>query len=205
MDFNAVDLNALLWGYEQFLYAVSKENGWFLSDFYQERADKRKKLIDKYLWNDSLGWYFDYDFVNKKQSDVFSIAGIQPMFMGLASKEQAAKMVKNLHLFETEYGVATTNDYPGCRNYQWAYPVVWPPMVYITVVGLDNYGYKEEAKRIAKKYINVNTALFMKYGKLFEKTDAETGKVSYAEYESDPMMGWSAGVYVALAEYLELK
>jgi alpha,alpha-trehalase len=129
---------------------------------------------------------------------------MQPLFMGIASEEQAAAMVKNLSLFETKYGVATTCEHTGCRDYQWAYPVVWPPMVYVTVKSLDNYGYRAEAKRIAGKYIDVNTALFKERGKLFEKTDAETGKLSNAEYGAAPMMGWTAGVYVTLVEYLAL-
>jgi alpha,alpha-trehalase len=74
--------------------------------------------------------------------------------------------------------------------------------VYLTVISLDKYGYRDDAVRIAKKYIDVNTALFQKYSKLYEKTDAETGDISYAEYASTPMMGWTAGVYVVLAEFL---
>ena len=204
MDFNAVDLNVLLWGYEKFLYDASKKYDWFLSDLYLERANKRKELINKYMWNDELGWFFDYDFVNKKQSEIYSLSGMQPMFMGLANAEQAKKMVVNLPYFENKFGIATTREHPGCRDYQWAYPVVWPPMVYNTVTGLDNYGYKEDAKRIAQKYINVNTQLFEEYGKLFEKTDSETGKKDEAEYGADPMMGWTAAVYTVLAEYLGL-
>ncbi len=202
MDFNAVDLNALLWGYEKFLSTAAKKSHWYYSDLYLQRARKRKALINQYLWNEARGWYFDYDFVNKKPSGIYSISGMQPLFMGLASEEQAAKMVQNLNLFEKEYGVATTKEHAGCRQYQWAYPVVWPPMVYITVMGLDRYGYKKEAQRVASKFIDVNTQLFQKHGKLFEKTDAETGELSNAEYDSAPMMGWTAGVYLSLAEYL---
>jgi alpha,alpha-trehalase len=203
-EFNAVDLNALLWGYEDFLYTASNKLNWYLKDFYKERAQERRELIDKYLWNDALGWFFDYDFVNKEQSKVYSVSGLQPLFMGIASKEQAEKVLKNLPLLERDYGIATTNERPGCRDYQWAYPVVWPPMVYITVKGLDNYGFKEDARRIAKKFIDVNTALFKEHGKLFEKTNAETGNLSNAEYGSAPMMGWTAGVFVTLVDYLKL-
>ncbi len=205
INYNSVDLNALLWGYEEFLYKVSQKLGWFFTDFYNQRAIKRKELINKFLWNNDLGWFFDYNYVTKKQSDIYSISGILPMFVGLASDEQAAQMVKNLPFFEKEFGIATTKEHPGCRDYQWAYPVVWPPMVYLTVMALDRYDYKAEAVRIANKYINVNTEIFKQYGKLYEKSDAETGKLSNAEYESPGMMGWTAGVYVALAEYLGLK
>lgn len=202
-EFNAVDLNALLWGYENFLYTASNKLNWYLKDFYKDRAQKRKDLMNKYLWNDTLGWFFDYDFVKKEQSKVFSVSGLQPLFMGIASQAQAEKVLKNLHLLEREYGIATTNELSGCRDFQWAYPVVWPPMVYITVIGLDNYGFKVDARRIAKKFIDVNTALFKEHHKLFEKTNAETGKLSTADYGTPPMMGWTAGIYIALVEYLK--
>jgi alpha,alpha-trehalase len=204
LDHAAVDLNALLYGYEEFLYKAAVKNKWNFKDFYLERSDKRKELINKYLWNEERGWFFDYDFVNGRQSDVYSISGMQPMFMGIASEQQAVKMVKNLPLFEREFGLATTDDRPGCRGYQWAFPVVWPPLVYIAAMSLDRYGYKNDARRIAQKFIDINTRMFKKTGRLFEKTDAETGELSNAEYSSAPMMGWTAGVYTALAEYLGL-
>ena len=204
LDHTAVDLNALLFGYEEFLYKASKQNDWHFKDLYFERSIKRKELINKYFWNEERGWFFDYDFVNGRQSEVYSLSGMQPMFFGIANTEQAEKMVKNLPLFERDYGIATTNKRPGCRDFQWAYPVVWPPLVYITAMSLDNYGFKNDARRIAQKFIDVNTRLFNKTGRLFEKTDAETGELSNAEYGSAPMMGWTAGVYAALAEYLGL-
>jgi alpha,alpha-trehalase len=203
MDFNAVDLNALLWGYENFLYDAAKKYGWYLKDFYKDRADKRLNLINQHLWDDEKGWFFDYDFVNNKHSEIYSLSGMQPMFMKMATKEQAEKMKENLQYFEKDYGVATTKEHPGCRNYQWAYPVVWPPMVYVVVKSLDNYGYKEDAKRIANKYVEVNTALFKEYGKLFEKTDAETGTKDETEYGAEFLMDWTAGVYVTLVDYLK--
>ena len=201
LDHAAVDLNALLFGYEEFLYKVSGKSNWNFKKLYSDRSEKRKELINKYLWNEEKGWFFDYDFVNGKQSDVYSLSGMQPMFFGIVNTEQAGKMVKNLSLFEREFGMATTNERPGCREFQWAYPVVWPPLVYITVMSLDRYGYKKDARRIAQKFIDINTALFKKTGRLFEKTDAETGELSNTEYGSAPMMGWTAGVYSALAEY----
>jgi alpha,alpha-trehalase len=36
---------------------------------------------------------------------------------------------------------------------------------------------------------------FEKTGVLWEKYSVETGEVSHMEYESPPMMGWTAGVY----------
>ena len=69
-------------------------------------------------------------------------------------------------------------------------------------MSLDRYGYKEDAQRIAQKYIDMTVKLFRETGRLWEKTDAETGELSKVEYGSEPLMGWTAGVFVALVEYL---
>jgi alpha,alpha-trehalase len=205
MDYAPVDLNALLFGYEEFLAKAAQKYNWFFKDLYAKRASERSKLINQYCWNEEKGWYFDYDFVNKKQSSTYSLAGMQPFFMGIASQKQAAKMIKNLQHFERNFGLAVAKEETGSRNYQWAYPVVWPPMVYISVMGLKRYGYEKDAKRIALKYLEVNATLFDKNGKLFEKTDAETGKIANVEYGSAPLMDWTAGVFVAFADFLGIQ
>ena len=88
------------------------------------------------------------------------------------------------------------------RNYQWAFPTAWPPSTWITVAGLRRYGYETEARRVAAKYLAVADRLFAETGRLWEKTDAESGLVATGEYKAPPMIGWCAGVYVALHDYL---
>jgi alpha,alpha-trehalase len=114
-------------------------------------------------------------------------------------------MRENLPLFEREFGVAVTEDRPFDRTYQWAFPNVWPPLVYVTVEGLRRYGFVADALRIAGKYIATANRLFEKTGQLWEKTDAITGEVAGGEYKAAPMLGWSAGIYVALAEYSNIQ
>jgi alpha,alpha-trehalase len=204
MDYVPIDLNALLFGYEEYLAKAAEKYNWFFKDLYAQRSRQRLQLINQYCWNDEKGWYFDYDFVNKKQSNTYSLAGMQPFFMGIADQKQAAKMVENLPQLERTFGLAVAKEEAGSQKYQWAFPIVWPPMVYITVMGLKRYGYEKEAKRIALKYLEVNARLFEKNGKLFEKTDAETGKIANVEYGAAPLMDWTAGVFVALADYLDI-
>ena len=71
----------------------------------------------------------------------------------------------------------------------------------MTVSGLRRYGYKDDARRIAGKFLSLADALFAKTGKLWEKTDAERGAVASGEYDAPPMIGWSAGVYLALSDH----
>ena len=65
------------------------------------------------------------------------------------------------------------------------------------IQGLDRYGYRTEAARIAQKYITLVAKVFSETEKLWEKYNVVTGEVSVTqEYKTPPMMGWSAGVYL---------
>lgn len=202
LDFNPVDLNGLLYDYELFLGMAAGKLGWNEIGLWRQRAELRRELVNRYLWNEEAGWFFDYDFVRQQQSPVFSLAGMLPLFSGLASSGQAERMRANLPRFEREWGVAVTDDRHGCRAYQWAFPNAWPPLTYVTVTGLHRYGFTEDAGRIAEKYCRTTEALFEKTGQLWEKTDVETGAVAGGEYDAAPMIGWTAGVYIALKELL---
>jgi alpha,alpha-trehalase len=200
-EFNPVDLNSLLYEYEIWLADNAEKTGWDDRSILLERAATRKELIQRLLWNEEKGWFFDYDYVNERQSETQSLGGLQPLMTGIATPEQAEQVRKNLPLFEREQGLAVTDERPGCRNFQWAFPNVWPPLVYVTMDGLRRYGFHEDARRVARKYLRVTEDLFEKTGQLWEKTDAETGEIAGGEYEAAPMLGWTAGVYLALREY----
>lgn len=199
-----VDLNSNLYLYEtNFAYfaEILKNNE---ADFWREAAAKRKALMDKFLWKD--GAFLDYNFVENKHSEIFSVASFYPLWAGVATKEQAEETVAQLDRIEFPYGVsACCENYPDA-SYQWNFPVGWPPLQYIMVRALDNYGYKTEAKRIAEKYIHVMDNLYNKTGSLWEKYDVTTGSCEVtAEYGGRVMLGWAAGVYLYCKEYLAEK
>ena len=47
-------------------------------------ADERKAKIDKYLWNEKAGMYFDYNFVKQQQSTYAYVTVFYPLWAGLA-------------------------------------------------------------------------------------------------------------------------
>jgi len=203
LDFIQPDLNGLLYEYELFFATHAARLGWNTYLDWQKLADTRRDRINALLWSESRGLYLDYDHVNRCHGAVAALTGVQLLAHGIPTGEQAGRIVANLSLFEREHGIAYTEECPDCRDYQWAFPTVWPPLVWMTVAGLHRYGYEGEARRISRKYVALADALFARTGKLWEKTDAERGIVASGEYSAPSMMGWSAGVYVALAEYLE--
>jgi len=105
-EFLPIDLNVYLYKYERDFAKISAILGDFVEQKYWiELSEKRKQEINDLLWNKEEGFFFDYASNNKRQSDFLSLAGFTPLWAGLASREQAALMVKRLKNFETDNGL----------------------------------------------------------------------------------------------------
>ena len=62
-------------------------------------ADERKTNIDKYLWNEKAGMFFDYDFVKQQQSTYAYVTVFYPLWAGLATPERGQSSdEESLHL-----------------------------------------------------------------------------------------------------------
>ncbi|WP_153798234.1 alpha,alpha-trehalase TreF [Foetidibacter luteolus] len=194
-----VDLNCLLYNLELTLAKAYKAGGNLLqANLYNQLAEKRKKAINKYLYNNTDGWYYDYKINDGKLSAEATIAGITPFFFNIpphAHIARAAKMVE-AH-FAKPGGVVTTLKNTG---QQWDAPNGWAPLQWITIKGLENYGMGALAKEIAGRWVNLNVKVYKSTGKLMEKynvtdTNVEAGG---GEYPSQDGFGWTNGVLLKL-------
>ena len=198
----AVDLNSLLYAFESNMAYFANELGNGESETWTQLAADRKATMIKYLENKDV-LLVDYNFESKKQSEIFSVASIYPLFVGLADEKHAKAVVDNLDRLEREYGLLTCEENDVEGTFQWDAPNGWACLQYIAIIGLDNYGYKEEARRIAEKYVLLVEKVFKETDNLWEKYNVIEGNVNVkGEYEMPPMMGWSAGTYLAALEYL---
>ena len=227
-EFLPIDLNSYLHKYEKDFAKAAH----ILGDndeeiFWDQRAQARHDRMKKYMWNEEKGFFFDYDYINNKQSEFYSLAGFVPLWAKLATPEEAEKAVKNLPKFETEYGLTITakesmpdmydlNGIPDAfkrtivemlKPKQWDYPHIWAPLEYLTVMGLLRYGYIDDAVRIMTKSINANLHIFEKYGALLEKIDVTTGeKAQTFWYPSQLGFGWTNAIfhrYVKILDYIK--
>lgn len=197
-DFVHVDLNSILYIAEKTMseIAIILKNG--EEKFWLNRANKRKDLMRKYLKTEK-GYFTDYDYKNDCFSSVFSAASFYPLFAGLAGEEEAAATVLMLHRLEQKFGISACEKSDIEGNFQWNYPNGWAPHQYLVYRSLKNYGYEEEAQRIAKKYITLVEKVFEETGNLWEKYNVRDGNIEVnTESPMPAMMGWSAGVYLAL-------
>jgi alpha,alpha-trehalase len=206
VDIVPVDLNCLLLHIEQTIAeAYQLKNDSELSAYYLSIAEKRKKAIHEYFWNDDQGFYFDYELPEKKQKQPLTLAGVFPLFFKIATNEQAKKVATAIkEKFLQPGGVVTTLEETG---QQWDFPNGWAPLQWITINGLENYGYTELAREIALRWINLNTNVFNRTGKLMEKynvidTHLEAGG---GEYTGQDGFGWTNGVLLALVNKYNYK
>ncbi len=200
MDIYPVDLNALLFALEHHIAKFMTELGDAGAAEWRRKAETRRQLMQEFLWNDTTGFYHDYDYVNSEQTSFIAASSYFALWCGVPDAEQAAKMVEALPGLETKYGLDTMAPGVGTRltgvNYQWDSPNCWAPLQYAAIAGLLRYGYKDDAKRLASKWVSTVTRNFIATGELWEKYNAHSGGVDVVdEYTMPPMLGWTAGVY----------
>jgi len=198
-DLVPVDLNVFLLLTEELLSRVYQREGKFnLSERYDKLAQARRDAIQKYLWDEEAGWYGDYIHSEGRLNTKFTIAGIYPLFAGVADTEQAARVIDMVEAkFLRPGGVATTLETTG---EQWDAPNGWAPLVYITVMGLERYGAHELAKEVAIRWCTLNISVFEKTGLLLEKYNIEDleSLAAGGEYVLQDGFGWTNGVLLTL-------
>ena len=131
---------------------------------WEHRARKRKMTMDRLMWDDEVGMYFDYDCIAKKHTGYESATTFWAMWAGVASPAQAATMVSRaLPLFEAHGGLVAGSERSRGKitlsrpNRQWDYPYGWAPQQILAWTGLLRYRYEEEAQRLAYRWLYMVT------------------------------------------------
>lgn len=208
LEFVPVDLNALLYKYEMDLYRFYAQIGEDeQATKWRDAAKYRKRVMDGLMWSKLRGLYYDYNFKKERRGAVSSLAAYYPMWAGMVTHKQAGQMVKALKRFENKGGLATTDAQlakivPGISSMptQWAHPNGWAPLHFLVIQGLERYGYHDDAKRIALKWIKTNLDWFNENGVFIEKYNVVTPDKPPAKgvYPSQTGFGWTNAVF----EYL---
>jgi alpha,alpha-trehalase len=208
-DFVTVDLNSLLYKTEIDIgRTIKREFGGKLhlpdgsietSKVWYDRAQKRKDLIQKYLWDEQRGLFFDYDLISRRRHEYVSATTFYPLWAchpeapetRLATPEQAKKILAQaLPLLEMPGGLAasakksrgTISETRPAR--QWDYPIGWAPHQMLAWQGMFNYGFNDTAHRLIYRWLYSITRTAVDYnGTVPEKLDvAKRSHQVSAEY-----------------------
>jgi alpha,alpha-trehalase len=198
-DIIPIDLNSLLYHLEDTIADAYKASFNLLqARQFRQKAKARKQSIQKYLWNEEEGFYRDFNFHHSKHTSVTSLAGIFPLYVNLATQEQADKVADVIRKdFLQPGGLVTTSIENG---QQWDAPNGWAPLQWVAIQGLRNYGHNDLADEIAKRWIELNEKVYAKSQKFVEKYNVESddGLGGGGEYVLQDGFGWTNGVYEAL-------
>lgn len=189
-----VDLNCLLYKYEidiaNFIEKYCEDelidpcDGTKTSSAdWRNLAEKRKEKINKYMWDEESGFFFDYNVKTKERTSYESATTFWTLWAGLATEDQAKMMIeKALPKLEMLGGlVACSENSRGAISInrpvrQWDYPFGWAPHQILAWKGLDDYGYADVATRLAYRWLYMMTKAFVDYnGIVVEKYDLTRG------------------------------
>jgi alpha,alpha-trehalase len=202
--FAPVCLNSLLYKSEKDLERMSatlgrKEE----SEKWRERAEQRKADIQKYLWDEERGLFFDYDFEKQTRSTYDYVTTFYPLWAGIATPEQARKVVQNIGIFERPGGLVMS---PYETGGQWDYPYAWAPNQLMADEGMRRYDFNKEADKVSYEFLSMVMENFRRDGTIREKYDAvkrssET-QVTAGYHVNIVGFGWTNGVFLALMREL---
>ncbi|HME31207.1 MAG TPA: trehalase family glycosidase [Terriglobales bacterium] len=199
-----VCLNSLLYKEEMDMASISKLLGKTAeAGQWTRRAQHRKELINRYLWNAQSGMYFDYDFTKGEQSKYQYATTFYPLWVGAASPLQAKAVMASLKNFEHKGGIAMS---PYETGVQWDLPYGWAPVNFIDVEGMGRYGFKQDADRVSREWINTVATNFRKDNTIREKYDVVSSTKEFsvtAGYKENVVgFGWTNAVVLEFAYQL---
>jgi len=194
------DLNSLLVNLEATLSEAYLLKGDEKSAaFYAQRAKTRTDAIQRLMWDAEDGVFTDYLWRQGKTTRAVTAATLYPLFLGVASPDQAQEVAGTVNGTLLQVGGLATSMVTSGQ--QWDAPNGWAPLQWIGVVGLLNYRFPVLAQEIATRWVSKNIAGYEQQAKLVEKYnvttlggDAGTG----GEYATQIGFGWTNGVLLAL-------
>jgi len=198
-----VDLNCLMHFMESSIATLSAHhNDSSTASRYEKLAQARAKAINHYFWDDVKGYYSDYNLPKRRTTEIFSAAGITPLYFQIAETQKADRAARYLkkHLLFAGGVVSTTKE----TGQQWDYPNGWAPQQWMAYKGLKQYEHHTIADTIAHRWLRVTSRVFENTGKMMEKYNVvdQSLDAGGGEYPTQDGFGWTNGVTLKLAAEL---
>ncbi len=188
------DLNSLLWKLEDILATEHPDQA--MQATYRQKADARQAAINTYLYDEATGFYQDMNWTTEEFTGYLTLAGVYPLFVGLADNRRAANVGEIVAgKFLAPGGVRTSLVDTG---QQWDAPNGWAPLQWMTYQGLVNYNEKSTARKIRDRWMANNERVYDNVTKMVEKYNVEDLglEAGGGEYPVQDGFGWSNGVYL---------
>ena len=119
-----------------------------------------KLIMNAKLWDEEDGTYYDFDYRKNDFVRVDTVSNFTPLAAGVPEPYQAKRLIERA-LDPQKYNTlipfpSVSRADPTFVKDMWRGPV-WINMAYYGVIGVDRYGYHEEAAELARK---ISTGVF---------------------------------------------
>lgn len=169
------------------------------AEAFQTDYEELSNYINEKLWNEEEGFYFDLDYEGNHVR-VKTPASYWPLVAGIASPEQAtraAKKIFNPAEFWTPHALPSLSAdhelyHPRGNYWQGG---VWPPLVYLTIRGLQLTGQHSSAVKLTANHLDNLYTVYKETGTLWENYAPEEksrGNISRPEFA-----GWTGNGPIA--------
>ena len=193
-----VDLNAFLHALETQIARLAAEDGDDATAArFRALADARRAAMQRWLWDEEAGVFLDYDLLRDRRRSALTCASAAPLYVGLATPEQAARSTAAFRgRLLREGGIATSLSASG---EQWDDPNGWAPLQWLAIAGCRRYGQHDFADELRRRWLATVGSLYRREAKLVEKyvlEHAPEGAVGGGggEYPLQDGFGWTNGV-----------
>jgi putative isomerase len=204
MTVEGVDLNSYLVRELQAMGEIAAETGRLdEAESFRNQAEKLSRLINDVFWDEVDGFYYDRDERQNELVKIKSIAGLIPLWAGIAPEDRASRLVEEHILNPSEfwlpYPLATwarnePDYYQERRGSECTWMgATWVPTNYMVFHGLLQYGYKDVARELADKTFR----MVLQESATREYYNGETG----SGQGLNPFWGWSTLAYLMPVEY----
>ena len=171
-EYWAIDLNCFMVMFYRSLLFIASELG-LKEDCkkWDEKAERLSKLINEKMWDSEHCYYADTNIITGEVSNILSPASFMPLYIEIASNEQADYMKKVAENKFKRKMPTVSFDNPEYSNDYWRGPT-WLNVAYFAAKGLKNYGF-DVADDIKESILNM---CFNDKGGIYENYDSITGK-----------------------------
>jgi hypothetical protein len=203
LTMNCVDLNSLYaldaWCLGQIANILNNRDGF---EKYNAEYEQVKELINKNLWNEREGFYFDRHW-DGRFSARKAASNFYPLVARIPDEKRALRMLKHLlnpKEFWGDYIIPTiSRDDPAFKDQQYWRGTIWPPTNYLVYQGLKVFGFDAVASEFAKKSAELFLRSWNNFQLCPENFDSRTGEAGGQRYQSwGPLFA-----LIALEEYLD--
>src|SRR6266699_2704869 len=195
-----VDLNSLLYNAERTIAALrtfrhAAGDAEVARRFTQLAEQRRQAILSMY----EKDFFWDVRWrTGEKVRDRPTLAAAAPLYFGIATADQGRHVAARLEReFLKPGGFVTTTIASG---QQWDAPNGWPPLEWLTIEGVRQYGRSDLADTAARRWLDLIRRTYRATGRMMEKYDVvnTNRKAGGGEYPTQDGFGWTNGVALAL-------